>query len=75
MGDFRKSLKIYQNKPGKMKKVLKHNTRKERTTGYGKVRCIRCGNMGRSLIRKYDLNICRRCFREVAKEMGWKKLE
>ncbi len=74
-GHYTKSLKIYTNKPGKLKKVLRHNSRKERTTGYATARCIRCGRMGRGLIRKYGLNICRQCFREVAKEMGWKKLE
>ncbi len=76
MGDFRKSLKIYENKPGKMKKVLKHSSRKERTTGYlASGECIRCGLKGKGMIRKYGLQICRRCFREVAKTMGWKKMD
>ncbi len=74
-GYFEKTLKIYENKPGKMKKVMKHNKPKERTTGYGKYRCERCGLQGRGLIRKYGLTICRRCFREVAKTQGWKKLD
>ena len=33
----------------------------------------RCGN-NKGLIRKYDLNLCRRCFRERAVEIGFKKV-
>ncbi len=28
----------------------------------------------RGMIHKYGLNICRRCFREVAEKIGFKKL-
>ncbi|HDM23629.1 30S ribosomal protein S14 [archaeon] len=35
-------------------------------------RCRRCGTT-ESVIRKYKLFICRRCFREIAKELGFKK--
>ncbi|OIO27928.1 30S ribosomal protein S14 [Candidatus Micrarchaeota archaeon CG_4_10_14_0_2_um_filter_60_11] len=34
--------------------------------------CKLCG-ASRGLIRKYGLNICRKCFRERAKEIGFKK--
>ena len=37
------------------------------------LRCGVCGN-NRGLIHKYGLNICRRCFREVAPQIGFKKL-
>lgn len=40
----------------------------------GTRRCIRCGSHG-SLIRRYNLYLCRQCFREVAKKLGFKKYE
>ncbi len=36
--------------------------------------CIRCGSHG-SLIRRYNLYLCRQCFREVAEKLGFKKYE
>ncbi|MDE1873844.1 MAG: 30S ribosomal protein S14 [Candidatus Micrarchaeota archaeon] len=41
--------------------------------GKGLRKCQICGN-SRGLIRSYNLNICRRCFREVAKDIGFEKL-
>ena len=38
----------------------------------GNRKCKFCGNV-RGLIRKYDLYICRKCFRERAVELGFKK--
>ncbi|MHA1521989.1 MAG: 30S ribosomal protein S14 [Promethearchaeota archaeon] len=40
--------------------------------GKGARECRRCGSH-RGLIRRYGLDICRRCFREVARNMGFKK--
>lgn len=37
-----------------------------------KRKCRRCGN-ARGLIRKYDLYVCRKCFREMAEDLGFKK--
>lgn len=37
-----------------------------------KRKCRFCGNI-RGLIRKYELYICRKCFRERAEELGFKK--
>lgn len=34
--------------------------------------CRICGNKN-GVIRKYGLNICRKCFREKAEELGFKK--
>ncbi|MEK6982554.1 MAG: 30S ribosomal protein S14 [Candidatus Micrarchaeota archaeon] len=34
--------------------------------------CRSCGN-ARGLIRKYDLRLCRRCFREIGPSIGFKK--
>lgn len=35
--------------------------------------CSVCGT-NRGMIHKYNLHICRRCFREVARSIGFKKL-
>ncbi|MBI2079950.1 30S ribosomal protein S14 [Candidatus Micrarchaeota archaeon] len=40
--------------------------------GKGKRKCRICGN-ARGLIRKYNLYTCRRCFREIAYDIGFKK--
>ena len=45
---------------------------KEEKIGKGSYSCIICGTH-RRLIRKYGLMICGRCFREIAREMGFKK--
>ena len=37
------------------------------------LKCSVCGAT-RGLIHKYGLNTCRRCFREVAAQIGFKKL-
>jgi small subunit ribosomal protein S14 len=37
------------------------------------LKCTVCG-ANRGLIHKYGLKICRRCFREVAASIGFKKL-
>lgn len=46
--------------------------KKHRTSGPGSRGCLRCGNYN-GLIRRYGLNICRRCFRETAGTLGFKK--
>lgn len=45
----------------------------KRKFGKGAHKCTRCGSLD-GVIRKYDLLYCRRCFREVAKNIGFKKL-
>ncbi len=42
------------------------------TVGKGTRKCRRCNSHG-PIIRAYYINICRRCFREVALEIGFKK--
>jgi len=37
-----------------------------------KRKCKFCGNV-RGLIRKYELYVCRKCFREIALSLGFKK--
>jgi len=44
----------------------------ERYKGKGKRICRNCGN-ARGLIRKYGLGICRRCFRDMAESIGFRK--
>ena len=45
----------------------------KRKFGKGSRKCVRCGVM-RGVIRKYGLSYCRRCIREVARELGFRKL-
>ncbi|XP_025104605.1 40S ribosomal protein S29 [Pomacea canaliculata] len=45
-----------------------------RRYGPGSRYCRVCNNT-HGLIRKYGLNICRRCFRQYAADIGFKKLD
>ncbi|MBM1154496.1 30S ribosomal protein S14 [archaeon] len=50
----------------------KYRPPKKRKFGKGSRRCRRCGtHMG--VIQKYGLMLCRNCFREVAKLLGFRK--
>jgi len=40
--------------------------------GKGRRKCRFCGN-ARGMIRSFDLHVCRRCFREVGEEIGFRK--
>ena len=40
--------------------------------GKGAYPCRRCGRIG-PVITRYNLFLCRRCFREMAPKMGFKK--
>ena len=56
----------------KRKRFMRHNIKKKRATGRDNFKCPRCGsNWG--YLSKYGLNICRRCFRNIAQELGFKK--
>jgi len=70
--DFHKILKQLEKKPAKIEKFLKHNKPKERKFGIATKKCQRCGRFG-AHISSYGLNLCRQCFREIAKELGFKK--
>ncbi|MFX1261211.1 MAG: 30S ribosomal protein S14 [Promethearchaeota archaeon] len=53
------------------------NTKKERVKrrkrmGKGSRTCVRCGTH-QAIIRSYGLNMCRRCFRETAVKLGFRK--
>jgi small subunit ribosomal protein S14 len=45
---------------------------KKKAYGKGKIECRKCGRHG-GIIRKYGLNYCRQCWREIAKKIGFKK--
>jgi ribosomal protein S14 len=70
--DYKKVFKQLKEKPVKLKKFLKHNEPKKRATGKNRKRCLLCGNP-RGHIGKYGLNLCRRCFRDNATNLGFKK--
>ncbi|KXB01042.1 30S ribosomal protein S14 [candidate division MSBL1 archaeon SCGC-AAA259O05] len=40
----------------------------------GKKKCERCGSRG-AVFQRYGLNLCRRCFREMAPKMDFDKHE
>ena len=42
--------------------------------GKGLRRCVRCGTT-KGVIRKYGLNICRRCLREIGESLGFYKYQ
>ena len=35
-------------------------------------KCEKCGRFG-AMINKYEINLCRHCFREIAEDLGFKK--
>jgi len=65
-------LKQIQNKPAKLKMFMKHSKPKKRSCGYTNSRCRRC-KRPRSVMRSYGLMLCRQCFRENAKKIGFKQ--
>ena len=58
------------------------NKSQENTKNYSKTdkrlkrsrKCRFCGT-NKGLVRKYNLYICRRCFKDNAEELGFKKLD
>ena len=70
--NYKKVFKQLKSKPAKLKKYIKHNAPKKRTVGVTLKRCRRCGRFG-AHIGKYNLHLCRQCFRLNAKKIGFKK--
>ncbi len=70
--DYRKAYTQLKANPIKWKKYLKHNAPKKRTSGQALHKCRSCGRT-HAHIEKYQINLCRQCFREQAKELGFKK--
>lgn len=70
--DWKKMFKQLKAKPKKLEKYKKHNSPKKRSTGMRLTSCGRCGRFD-GHIRKYGLNFCRTCFREIATKIGFRK--
>lgn len=70
--DWKKVFKQLKAKPVIMKKYIKHNAPRKRSSGAALTKCSRCGQY-EGHISKYDINLCRCCFREIATEVGFKK--
>ncbi|MFC1801123.1 30S ribosomal protein S14 [Nanoarchaeota archaeon] len=70
--DHKKVFKQLKEKPVKLNKFLKFNKPKERSCGIANRKCRRCGR-NRGHIRKYGIEMCRQCFREIAVKLGFKK--
>lgn len=70
--NYKKVFKQLKMKPVKLKRFLKHNAPKERKFGPNTKHCRICGSP-RGHIGKYGLHICRRCFRNIATKLGFKK--
>ena len=48
---------------------------KEREVYRGRIKgCVLCDRK-RGLVRRYDLNMCRQCFRDRATDLGFKKYD
>ncbi|HII29787.1 30S ribosomal protein S14 [Candidatus Woesearchaeota archaeon CG08_land_8_20_14_0_20_47_9] len=65
-------LKQLSSKPAKLQRYLKHNKPKKRAFGKSTKKCSLCGS-SRGFINKYGLRLCRRCFRDIAPKIGFKK--
>jgi len=70
--NWKKAFKQLKVKQVILKKYIKHNAPKKRSTGMGLKRCRRCGRYG-AHISKYGLELCRCCFRDTATQIGFKK--
>jgi small subunit ribosomal protein S14 len=47
-------------------------TEPEETRTGNELECRRCGRED-GIVTRYEINLCRQCFREVARDMGAKK--
>lgn len=56
----------------KKKKDIEYTIAMDRQKGRGKRKCQVSGST-KGLIRKYSLNVTRKTFREIAKELGFKR--
>ncbi|PIZ52118.1 30S ribosomal protein S14 [Candidatus Woesearchaeota archaeon CG_4_10_14_0_2_um_filter_33_13] len=70
--DHKKAFTQLNAKPVKKAKYIKFNQPKDRSCGFALNKCKNCGCM-RGHINKYGLNLCRRCFRDMAIGLGFKK--
>jgi small subunit ribosomal protein S14 len=59
-------------KPVTKAKYIKHNAKKVRSCGKTTKSCQNCGTF-RALNGKYGINLCRKCFRDYAQTLNFKK--
>lgn len=71
--NHKKVLKQLKGKPAKLAKFNKYNVPKERSCSIQNKRCRVTGRVGKGVISKYGLNVCRQSFREIAQKIGFKK--
>ena len=69
---YTKAFSQLNAKPVIKKKYIKNNSPKPRKCGKGLRKCGSCGRTA-AYISKYNLGLCRTCFREAAKTLGFKK--
>jgi ribosomal protein S14 len=70
--DWKKTFNSISHKKAESGRMLKFNKPTEKKFGRGKRICNICGRR-KGLIRRYSLNICRQCFRDVARSIGFNK--
>lgn len=69
---YKKIMKQIENKPVKLNKFIRFNQPRSRKFGIASFPCRNCGRTS-GHIKKYGLNLCRQCFRELAPSLGFKK--
>ncbi len=72
VSNYKKMFTQLDHKPVKAKKFEKHNKPKDRKFGPTTKCCKRCGS-NKGHIGKYSIGLCRKCFREIAPKIGFKK--
>ena len=69
---YERVIKQVERKPNKLARFKKFNIPKKKKYGKGIHTCRKCGTH-RGVIRKYGISYCRRCFREEAEKLGFRK--
>lgn len=70
--NWQKAFAQLDSKPVTKAKYIKHNAKKVRSCGKTTKPCVHCGTF-RALNGKYGLNLCRKCFRQFAQTLNFKK--
>jgi small subunit ribosomal protein S14 len=69
---YERIAKNLKDNPAKYNRFVKFNKHKMQPHDIRSRRCVRC-NRGEAHIGIHGLNYCRECFREVAKDVGFRK--
>lgn len=70
--NWQKMFTQLDNKPVVKAKYIKHNAKKMRSCGKSNKPCVYCGSV-KGINGKYGLNLCRKCFRQYAQILNFKK--